>query len=301
MAANKPSLPAPAGKPSTPAVVPPGGLQWRNVAIIGGVVAILWVTAFASNSKAFIIVVAVLTLVVAGALFWIYRWASKQRKLMELLQSANVSPEARKEALAKLKAAPDADKDVMNAIARAQLQAQEDPDAALTTLESVDLKKVPAPMADDVRAFRAQLYLVKGRSKEARELADEIKPSNAATPEARGMLAATVAEAWARTGKHVEALDLLGTIKPEDPDFAQAKAPLLYARIYASFAAGKRDDVRRDMATLVRQDVNLLGRFVAPQLKVHPELQKIAKEVLMRDPNVRKAAQKQQQRVVRRR
>ena len=301
MAANKPSLPAPAGKPSTPAVVPPGGLQWRNVAIIGGVVAILWVTAFASNSKAFIIVVAVLTLVVAGALFWIYRWASKQRKLMELLQSANVSPEARKEALAKLKAAPDADKDVMNAIARAQLQAQEDPDAALTTLESVDLKKVPAPMADDVRAFRAQLYLVKGRSKEARELADEIKPSNAATPEARGMLAATVAEAWARTGKHVEALDLLGTIKPEDPDFAQAKAPLLYARIYASFAAGKRDDVRRDMATLVRQDVNLLGRFVAPQLKVHPELQKMAKEVLMRDPNVRKAAQKQQQRVVRRR
>ncbi len=301
MAANKPSLPAPAGKPSTPAVVPPGGLQWRNVAIIGGVVAILWVTAFASNSKAFIIVVAVLTLVVAGALFWIYRWASKQRKLMELLQSANVSPEARKEALAKLKAAPDADKDVMNAIARAQLQAQEDPDAALTTLESVDLKKVPAPMADDVRAFRAQLYLVKGRSKEARELADEIKPSNAATPEARGMLAATVAEAWARTGKHTEALDLLGTIKPEDPDFAQAKAPLLYARIYASFAAGKRDDVRRDMATLVRQDVNLLGRFVAPQLKVHPELQKIAKEVLMRDPNVRKAAQKQQQRVVRRR
>jgi hypothetical protein len=306
MAEKKPSLPAPTRKPSPPAAGSPAappqmqGMQWRNVGIIGGAVALLWITALATNSKAFIIVVAVVTVVVAVALVWIYRWARKQRNLMELLQNANVSPEARREALARLKAAPDANKDVMNAIAQAQLQAQEDPDAALATLEGVDLKKVPTPMADDVRAFRAQLYLVKGRAREARDLADEIKPSNGATAEARGMLAATVAEAWARTGKHTEALDLLTTIKPEDPDFAQARVPLLYARIYASFASGKRDDVRRDMGALVKQDANLLGRFVMPQLKVHPELQKIAKEVLMRDPNVQKAAKKQQ-RVMRRR
>ncbi len=274
-------------------------MQWRNIGIIGAAVAVLWITAFATNSKAFIIVVAVITLVVAVGLAWIYRWAKKQRDMMEMLQTASLSPEARKEALAKLKAAPGADKDVMNAIARAQLQAQEDPDAAIVTLESIELKKVPAQMADDVRAFRAQLYLMKGRAKEARDLADEIKVTNSANPESRGMLAATVAEAWARTGKHVEALELLNTIKPEDPDFEKSKVPLLYARIYAQFAAGKRDAVRYDMGALAKQDINLLGRFVMPQLRVHPELQKIARAVLEKNPEVRKMAQKQ--RVVRRR
>jgi len=300
MAASKPSTPALARKtaaPTAPPKPPAGGLQWRNIGIIGGVVAILWITAFASNSKIAFIVVGILTIVVIVAVAWIYRWASKQRAMMELLQGANVSPAARKEALAKLKAAPGADKDVMNAIAQAQLQAQEDPDAALATLEAMDLKKVPAPMADDVRAFRAQLYLMKGRAKEARDLADEIKVTNSANPESRGMLAATVAEAWARTGKHAEALELLNTIKPEDPDFASAKVPLLYARIYAAFAAGKRDSVRYDMGALVKQDANLLGRFVMPQLKVHPELQKIARDVLQRDPEVRKMAQRQQRTV----
>jgi tetratricopeptide (TPR) repeat protein len=304
MAEKKPSTPAPARNSSPPAPAAPPqmqGLQWRNVGIIGAAVGVLWITAFATNSKAFIIVVAVITVVVAGALVWIYRWAKKQRNLMELLQNANASPEARREALAKLKAAPDANKDVMNAIAQAQLQAQDNkPDEALAILEKVDLKKVPAPMADDVRAFRAQLYLVKNRSREARDLADEIKPSNGATPEARGMLAATVAEAWARTGKHSEALELLTTIKPDDPDYGQARVPLLYARIFASFAAGKRDDVRKDMTSLVRQDANLLARFLAPQIKVPLELQKMARDVAMKDPTVQKMAKKQQ-RVMRRR
>lgn len=301
MAEKKKSSVAPASKSASPAApaAAPGGMQWRNIGIIGAAVAVLWITAFATNSKAFIIVVAVITVGVAGGLAWIYRWARKQRAMMEMLQTASLSPESRKAALAKLQAAPGADKDVMNAIARAQLQAQEDPDAATATLESIDLKKVPAQMVDDIRAFRAQLYLMKGRSKEARDLADEIKVTNSANSESRGMLAATVAEAWARTGKHAEAIELLNTIKPEDPDFAKAKVPLLYARIYAQFAAGKRDGVRHDMNALVKQDANLLGRFVMPQLKVHPELQKIARSVLEKDPEVRKMALKQ--RSVRRR
>jgi hypothetical protein len=291
---SPPAKPSGGGAPPTVA-----GFQWSRLAIVGGILAALWVTAFATNSKIFVIVVGVITVVVLGGLAWIYRWARKQREMMELLQSASVSPEARREALAKLAAKDGADKDVMNAIARAQLEAQEDPDKALETLEKVDLKKVPATMGDDVRAFRAQLYLLKGRKQEARELADEIKLSQAGSAEARGMLAATVAEAWARTGKHKEALDLLQTIKPDDPDFAQAKVPLLFARIYAQFAAGQRDGVRRDMGALAKQDVNLLGRFVMPQAKVHPELQKMARDVLMKNPEMRKMAQKQQ-RMVRR-
>jgi hypothetical protein len=295
----------PVRRPEPPAQRPQGGtpalpsFQWKSLSIVGVALLALWVTAFATGSKIFVIIVAVLTAVVAGLLIWVYRWATKQRAMMELLKGANASPEARREALAKLSAKGDGDKDVMNAMARAQLEAQEDPDKAIATLEKIDLKKVPAIMGDEVRAFRAQLYLVKGRAREARELADEIKVSNAQQAESRGMMAATVAEAWARTGKHKEAMDLLETIKPEDPAYEQTKVPLLFARIYAAFAAGQREVVKRDMNALIKQDMNLLGRFVAPQFKVHPELQKLAKDALMRNPEVRKMAQKQQ-RVVRR-
>jgi hypothetical protein len=276
------------------------GFQVRNLAIIGGVVAILWLTALASGSKIFIGIVAVLTVAIVGLLGYVYQWARKQRAMMALLQTASISPEKRKEVLAKLSAEKDADKDVMNQLARAQLEAQEDPDKALATLEGIDMKKVPAPLADEVRAARAQLYLVMGRPQDARPLADEIKPSNAQQPEARGALAAIVAESWARTGKHKEALDLLGTIKPEDPDYGQARVPLLFARIFAAFAAGQREQVRRDMGALAKQDVNLLGRFLMPKAKAHPELQKIAREVLQKNPEVRKMIQQHQSRAARR-
>lgn len=297
---SKPPSTAPAPTQSAGPLSLPG-LQWRNIAIIGGVLAILWLTALATTWKWLIVLVAIITIVVVGGLVWIYRWAAKQRQLMELLQGASASPQARKEALAKLQAQSGADKDVMNLVARAQLEAQEDPDKALATLESVDLRKIPGPMADDVRAFRAQLYLLKGRTREARELADEIKIANASTAEARGMLAATVAEAWARTGKHKEALDLLSTIKPEDPDFEKARVPLLFARIFAAFAAGQREQVKRDMGALMKQDMNLLGRFLDPRFKPHPELQKYAKETLQKSPEVRKMLQKQARQQVRRR
>jgi hypothetical protein len=295
MPANPPTKRAPQtpAKPSTAAPPVAPGLQWKNLAVVGGVLAVLWLIAFATTGYIMKIVAGVLTLVVVGLLLYVFRWARKQREMMELLQGAQASPQARKEALAKLAAKEGADKDVMNAIARAQLEAQEDPDKALATLEGVDLKKVPAPMADDVRAFRAQLYLMGGRAREARELADEIKLSNASAAESRGMMAATVAEAWARTGKHKEALDLLQTIKPEDPDYANARVPLLFARIYASFAAAQRENVKRDMGALLKQDINLLGRFVAPKAKVPLELQKLARDVLQRSPEVRKMMQKQ--------
>lgn len=293
------ATPATTGGSGGPPAIP--GFKWQNLAIIGGAVGVLWLTAFATGSRAFIAVVAVLTAIVVGLLGYVFFWARKQREMMELLQGANASPEARKEALAKLNAKASAgDKDVMNALARAQLEVQEDPEKALLTLEAIDMAKVPTQMADEVRAFRAQLYLINGRTSEARAMADEIKVSSASQPESRGMMAAVVAESWARTGKHKDALDLLQTIKPEDPDYGQAKVPLLFARIYAAFASGQRDVVKRDLSALIKQDVNLLGRFVMPKAKVHPELQKLAKDALQRDPEVRKMVQKQQSRGTRR-
>lgn len=276
------------------------GLQWKNLGIIGGAVLLLWVTAFATGSMIFVGIVAVLTAVVIGLLVWAVRWAKKQRDMMTLLQSASVSKEARQEALAKLAAQDGADSDVMNALARAQLTAQDDPEAALALLEKLDLKKVPAQLADDVRAFRAQLYLLHGKTREAREMADAIDVAKAPTAEARGMLAGTVAEAWARTGKFKEALELLTTFKPDDPDFEKVRVPLLNARIFAAFAGNQRDQVKRDLQALLKEDMNYLGRFVAPQAKVHPELQKLAQDVLRADPEVRKMAAKHQNRAARR-
>ncbi len=280
---------AAAGGSSTPSASTTP-FQWRNIAIIVGVLGVAWLTALATGSKIFLVVVGVITVTVLGLLGYVYRWYTKQRDMMELLKTANLSPQARKEALAKLQSASGADKDVMNLVARAQLEAQEDPEKALTTLESIDMKKAPAMIADDVRAFRAQLYLMLGRPSEARPLADEINVKNAQQPEARGMMAATVAQTWARTGKHKEALELLQTIKPDDAEYGQARMPLLMARVYACFAGGQLENVKRDLGALVRQDPNLLAVFVNPKGKAPPQLQKIAKDVLQRSPEARKLA-----------
>ena len=179
------ATPATTGGAGGPPAIP--GFKWQNLAIIGGAVGVLWLTAFATGSRVFIAVVAVLTAVVIGLLGYVFFWARKQREMMELLQGANASPEARKDALAKLNAKASAgDKDVMNALARAQLEVQEDPEKALLTLEAIDMAKVPTQMADEVRAFRAQLYLINGRTSEARTMADEIKVAAHRSPSRAG-------------------------------------------------------------------------------------------------------------------
>ena len=58
--------------------------------------------------------------------------------------------------------------------------------------------------------------------------------------------------------------------------------------IFANFAKVRRELVRKDMSALCKEDPNYLGRFMHPKFKVPSELQDIAKEVAMRDPEVRK-------------
>jgi hypothetical protein len=271
-------------------------VQWKNLALIGGGVLVLWALVIASGSRVAMIVMGVLTGVLIGGGIYVWRWVERQRSLAGLLQKAQASPEGRKAVLEQLSAGGDVDKDVMNLVVRAQLEAQDDPEKALATLDRIDMKKVPALMEDDVKGLRAQLLLLLGQTREAGILCDGIQVSRAQQAESRGMLAATVAEAWARSGKSKEAADLLATFTPDNPDYVKVRVPLMFARIFANFAENKKELVRKDMLALVKDDPNYLGRFVHPKFRVHPELQKMAKEVLMRDPNVRKMAQQQSQR-----
>jgi hypothetical protein len=220
--------------------------------------------------------------------------------MLDLLQSASASPEARRQALEQLTAGDKSGKDVLSQIARAQLQAQDDPDAALATLESIDLAKVPAAAADEVRTFRAQMYLYKNRTKDARDLADDIKLSNAGNAQSRAMMTAVVAETWARTGKADAALAILEDVKIDDPEAAQVRVPLLFARVFAHFNSGKKERARKDLELLMKVDMNLLGRFAMPGHGSPFELQKIAQEVLRSHPDMRKMAKAQQQGAFRR-
>lgn len=282
---------APAAAASQAGALGIPGMRYRNLAIVGVVLAGVWAIAIASGSTIAMGVLGVITAALLGLGIYVWRWAKKQQDLMGLVQKGVESPEARKAAIAELEARDGANKDVMNLIARAQLEAQDDPAKALATLEQVNLKDVPSMMADEVRGFRATLYLANNKVREAREMADEIQVSRIQQPDSRGVMAATVAEAWARTGKPNEALELLETFKPEDETYAKAHVPLLFARVFANFAAGKRDLARKDLLTLCRENMEFLGRFVMPK-GIPIELKKMAEDVLKRDPNVRKMAQK---------
>lgn len=282
------------------AATTPAGLQKRNLAILGGALALLWITAFASGSKVVVGIAVVLTIAVAGLLLWVWRWVQKQRNVLDIIKEGAASKEGRAAAIAKLDAQDAKGTDVVAQLAKAQLVAQDDPDAALEILERIDIAKAPSPIQDEVRAMRAQLYLVKDRPKDARELADQITIANASEAQQRGMLAAVVAETWARTGKVKEAVDLLGTIDPDHGDFEKVRVPLLMARIFTNFADGKKDKVKKDMRALMDENINYLGRFANPKAKIHPELQKLSREVLQSNPEIQKMAKKTQNRAQRR-
>lgn len=269
-------------------------LNKRSLMTIAGVTVLVWITAAMTGSTIVLILVGVLTLALVGLLGWAWWQAKKQMAMMQLLQGAQASPEARQAALAQLALQDPKGADVMGQLARAQLQAQENPDLALETLQAVDLTKVPTEAADQVRAFRTQLLLLKNRTREARDLADQINVSSSGPKASRAMVATVVAEAWARTGRHAEALVLLEDLKPEDPELEQMRPMLLYARVFANFASGKKERCKKDMKALMAQDMNLLGRFVAPGPGIHIELRQIAAEVLQGHPDMKKMARAQQ-------
>jgi type II secretory pathway pseudopilin PulG len=268
------------------------GFKTKNLVIIGAVAVALWALAILSESLVFIIIVGVLTAVALGVFIWAQRLMKRQKRLVNLLQGAADSPQARKEAIAKLSSDKEAN-EVTHLFARAQLEAADDPKKALETVENIDITKVPPQMQDDVSLLRAQLYLHFGRPKEARPHVDRMNVDNPQRKEGRALGVAVVAETWARTGKGQEALALLETVDGGAEKDATVRAQLLVARVFARFAAGKKPGARKDLEALAALDVNYLGKFVMPQFRAHPELQHMARAVAEKSPQVRKMARPQ--------
>jgi hypothetical protein len=266
---------------------PAPGYDKKRLYWIAGIVVVMWAFAVSTGSTALLIVVGVLTLLVLGVLIWAYRLIRKQRGLVSTLQGAQQSPEARRAALAQLAEGKDANAPT-TVFARAQLLAADDPKAALSLIEKVDMKSFQAAMQDDVALLKAQLYLSQGRTADARKSADFMNLDNPERAQVRSMAATIVAEAWARTGKPKEALALLETVKIPAKDEQQLGLQVRVARVFARFAANQRNQARTELVELADVDMNQLGRFILPQFRVHPELVKLARQVLEQHPSARK-------------
>lgn len=254
------------------------GIKWNVVGVILAGVVVAWVTAFLLvpyTGYWAVGIVAVLTIALAGFGGWAYNYTRKQSQLLEILKGAGTD-EGRKAALEKLSQGDS--KDAMNAVARAQLLARDDPKAAIEVLEAVDIDKAPSMNQDEVRAVLAQLYLAMGRVKDARPLVDRIKVESAPVPKARVMYAAVAAETLARTGSAPEAKKILESNPATDPEFADI-APMIYrAQVFTFMATKNRGLARTAMFALAQHEPNHLAPFVMKGASL--EMQTMAKEVL---------------------
>lgn len=255
---------------------------------LGLPLAVAWIIALFIPHWSAKLVMGIITLVLAGVAIWAFRYAKRSRAVVDILQKAD-TPEGRKEALAKL----DTDfkkSDAAATFAKAQLQMQEDPRAALKTLEQIDLKKVLANVADEARAQRAMIHLVLGETDEARVLVDPIDLARHKEAKSRATLTAIIAEAWARTGAAKRAVDLLEKIDIEDADYSDLKPQLLRARAFAFAWANDTKQMRATLRKMGSLNVQYLMGFITKKKNpmgvaargVHPLLEKEAFDMVMK-------------------
>jgi hypothetical protein len=254
-------------------------IKWKIVGTVLAGFLVLWITAammVPSIGYWGVGVVGVLTLAALGLAFYVWRLTSKQRDILDIMRAAQ-GEGGRKEAIERL--ALGADKDAMKALARAQLLAQEDPQKSLEALEAIDIEKAPAMVRDEIRSQRAMMYLFMNRPKDARPLVDEIKIERQPDSKAKAKYAATVAEAFARTGNADEAKKLMLEYKADDPTWAAEVGPLLWrAQVYTYMATKNRGLAKKALDALIGIDPNMVSPFV--QKNVNPELQKLAMTAL---------------------
>jgi hypothetical protein len=249
---------------------------------VGAAVAAVWLIAagLAHWSVIPLIVAAVLTVLAVGAGVWVVRYVNRSRELGALLRSAGETEQGRKDALKKLET--DFKKgDVQAAIARAQLEMQEDPRKALATLESIDLARQMVPVADQVRCTRATIHLQLGELGEAKALVDKMELGKQQDSKTRAMFAAVAAETWGRTGQAKKAVELLDVFNPEDPELSEMRVQMWRAKAFAYAGVGDMKGAGRALRKLAEMSPQLLGMFVGTK-KVHPILQQEAKQLLMR-------------------
>ncbi|MBX3193089.1 MAG: hypothetical protein KF819_39255 [Labilithrix sp.] len=245
----------------------------------GAVVLVVWIIAGILRHPIGFAAAGALTIAGVVAMLWLQRYMKKTQALGALLKGADTE-EGRKHALERI----DADfkkGDTQAVIAKAQLQMQDDPRAALATLEAVNLDKELAPIAGQIRAMRAMIHLTLGETQEARALADKLDLGKQQEPKTRVMFAAVASEAWARTGQGKKAVDTLDLFNPEAPDMGELRAQLWRSRAFAYAAVNDTKGVARAVKKLADINPHLLGMFVG-QKKVHPLLEREAKQIVMR-------------------
>jgi hypothetical protein len=219
---------------------------------------------------------ALLTLAAVGLVAWVVRQARRAQGVAGILSKVETKGE-RQAALAELESKYKGS-DPTAIFARAQLLLQEDPKKALEVLETINLSKVMANVADEARGQRAMIHLMLGEVSPARDLADNIQLARHQDARSRAMLAAVVAEAWARSGQAKRAVDTLSVINADDAELVQLRPQLLRAQAYAYAHTDDLKSARRVLRKLGEQDPRLLGGFV--NKKTHPLLQREAKKLL---------------------
>lgn len=254
-------------------------LNWKSLALrVGPILAIGWVLAVLAGRWWAYLIAGIITVAIAGAIGWALRFAKKTQQVSQLVTAAE-TPEARKEALAKLET-EFKKTDTAAIFAKAQLLLHEDPRKALAVLEEIKLDKVMPPIADETRAQRAMIHLMLGEADQARHLVDAIELSRHQQAKARATMTAIISEAWARTGQAKKALDLLSVLDFEDAEYVELKPQLYRARAFAYAAVNDVKAMRKDVHQLAKMNPQLLAGFMMK--KVHPLLQKEAKQQLER-------------------
>jgi hypothetical protein len=255
---------------------------------IGIGAAILWAIAIAIPHYSAKIVAGVLTVVVAGVIVWGLRFAKKSKAVADIVKGADTK-EARKEALEKL-GSEFKEGDTAATFAKAQLLMQEDPRQALGVLETINLEKVMAPVADEARSQRAMIHLMLGDTEKARTLADKIDLSRHKEPKIRATLAAVIAEAWARSGQARKAIEVLEHFDPEDEAYVDLK-PQMYRSLAFAYAWSNQTKKMKAILRKMKQiNVQLLTGFITKRKNpqgvnargVHPLLEKEALDLVMR-------------------
>jgi hypothetical protein len=245
-------------------------IKWNVIAQIAAVVVVYWGVG----------VVGVLTIALLGFGVYVWNLTRRQGALAEILKQATTDEAGRKAAIEKLAAAGDSD--AMNAMARAQLVARDDPKEAIAILESIQIHKADALIQDDIRANLGYLYLAMNRVKDARAVADQIKYDQGATAKQKAMYAAVVAEAKSRTGDPQDAKRVLEGIDTNDAEVAELMPMIARAQVFTFFGTKNRGLARKAMDVLVATDPNLLAPFLVTKAATpgDVEMQKMAREVL---------------------
>jgi hypothetical protein len=277
MAASK-RPPAAAGEAAAPVRTPPK-LDAKTLGLrIGIPIAIAWVIAIFIRHWIAFTVVGILTAAAIGLIVFALTFTRKTQKVQEIVTGAKTKEE-RQAAIEKLETEFKKG-DAAAIFAKAQLQMQEDPQAALTTLEAIDLQKVAAPIADEARAQRAMLHLLLAEPQKGRVLVDAIDLQRHNDQKSKATLAAVMCEAWARTGNAKRALEILDLFDLNDAALADVKPGLLRARVFAYGATDNIKDARTAMHQLAKLDPRIVAGFA--QKGVHPLVVKEAKKILER-------------------